>query len=303
MSAGLRKALGVLIAAAGALVAVYLIASWYIVDQSLVAEASPIEQTPADMGAAYEEVSFAPRGWDGVTLRGWWLDADVGAPTILWLHGLDTNRAARIDVVTGLRAAGFNVLAFDFRGHGESDKVAMGAGIHEQDDVLGALDWLAAEQGVSIDEVGMLGLSYGGAIALLTAADEPRLRAVFADSAYASLTELMSVEITDRTGAPPLAVALLRPGILLAARFSRGLDLDAGAPEDAAAAIDRPIALIHCRDDDRVPYEHSERIRDAAPPGSTLAIVEECAHARASDEEGAAYVQRAAAYFRARLAQ
>ena len=303
MSVGLRKSLGVLIAAAGVLLAVYLIASWYIVSQGLVAKASPIEETPADLGAAYEEVSFSPRGWGDVTLRGWWLQAVEPTLTIVWLHGLDANRGSRIDVVTGLRGAGFNVLAFDFRGHGESDRVAMGAGIHEQDDVLGAIDWLARERDVSVDKVGLLGLSYGGGIAILTAARTPSIRAVVADSIFASLTELMAGEAANRTGAPESVVAALKPGIAFAARASRGLDLNDAAPEAAAAAIDYPIVLVHCRGDDRVPPEHSRRVHRAAPEGSTLAIIDGCEHGRASEAEGAAYVERAAAYFRERLGE
>lgn len=303
MTTRLRKSLGILIAALGVLLAVYALASWYIVGQGLVAEVSPIEHTPAERGVAYEEVTFSPRGWDEVTLRGWWLQADESAPTIVWLHGLDSNKGSRIDVVAGLRGAGFNVLAFDFRGHGESDRVAMGAGVHEQDDLLGAIDWLANERSVSIDRVGLLGLSYGGAVALLTAAREPRLRAVVVDSAYASLTELMTGEVADRTSAPEPAVTALLPGILLSARASRGLNLNDASPEPAAAALDYPIALVHCRDDERVPLEHSLRLRDAAPEGSTLVIVDGCEHGRASEAEGGAYVERAAGYFRGRLGE
>ncbi|MCE2469248.1 MAG: alpha/beta fold hydrolase [Dehalococcoidia bacterium] len=298
MTTRLRKSLGILIAALGVLLAVYALASWYIVGQGLVAEAVPIEHTPA---AAYEEVSFSPRGWEEITLRGWWLQAPEPALTIIWLHGLDSNKGSRIDVVNGLRSAGFNVLAFDFRGHGESDKAPMGASIHEQDDLLGAIDWLERERSVSIDQVGLLGLSYGSAVALLTAAREPRLRAVMVDSGYASLTELMTGEVADRTSAPEPVVTALKPGILLTARFSRGLNLNDAEPIAAAAALDFPIALVHCRADERVPPEHSRRIRAAAPQASTLTIVDDCEHGRASEAEGAAYVHRATTYFHARL--
>lgn len=301
MTTRLRKSLGVLIIVLGVLLAVYALASWYIVGQGLVAEVSPIEHTPADSGADYEEVAFSPRGWDEITLRGWWLQADESAPTIIWLHGLDSNKGSRIEVVAGLRGAGFNVLAFDFRGHGESDKAPMGAAIHEQDDVLGAIDWLARERGVLIDRVGLLGISYGSAIAILTAARTPDIRAVMADSPFASLTELMTGEAADRTSAPEPVVAALKPGIVFAARVSRGLNLNEASPVTAAAAIDYPIAFVHCRDDERVPLEHGRRVHAAASEGSTLAIVDGCEHGRASEAEGGAYVERAAGYFRGRL--
>jgi pimeloyl-ACP methyl ester carboxylesterase len=79
------------------------------------------------------------------------------------------------------------------------------------------------------------------------------------------------------------------------------LDVGSVVPADAVASLDYPIAIIHCRGDGRIALSHGQRIADAAPPGSTFAVVDGCEHAKASDIEGDAYIERAAAYFRQRF--
>lgn len=283
------------------LVVVYAGASWAIMGQALSADAAAIERRPDELGASYQEVTFSPRGWDEITLRGWWMAAPEPVGTIIWQHGLDSTKDSRLEVIVGLREAGFNVLAFDLRGHGESDIAPMGAGMHEQDDILGALDWLVETQGTEPGRIGLMGVSYGASILLLTASRAPEVGAVFADSAFAELTVLIVTEVAERTPIPEPVAGLLKPGIVLAASLSRGVDVGAVVPADAVAKLDYPVAIVHCRGDERIGLDHGERIADAAPPGSTFVVVDGCEHARASDIEGDAYIQRAAAYFRQRF--
>jgi pimeloyl-ACP methyl ester carboxylesterase len=178
----------------------------------------------------------------------------------------------------------------------------MGAGIHEQDDILGAIDWLLDEEGVAPGSIGLMGVSYGASILLLTAAQAPEVGAVLADSAFAELTDLIVSEVADRTPIPEPLAGLLRPGVVLAARISRGVDVGAVVPADAIASLSYPVAIVHCRGDERITLDHGQRVFAAAPPGSTMAVIDGCEHAKASDIEGDAYVERAVAYFRERFA-
>lgn len=280
---------------------IYASASWYIMGQALDADSAPIEQRPSDLGAAYQEVNFNPRGRSDIKLSGWWLAATDATATIIWQHGLDSTKDSRLEVVVGLQRAGFNVLTTDLRGHGESDPAPMGAGLDEQNDILGAIDWLTSAQGIKTDKIGLMGVSYGASIVLMTASQTPEIRAVLIDSAFAELTDMIVSEVADRTSAPNSIASLLKPGIALAAKFSRGIDVSAVAPAEAAAQLAYPIAIVHCSTDERITIDHGERIAAAAPEDSTFVVVDGCEHARASDLEGDAYIRRAAAYFNSRL--
>ncbi len=298
-----RWAISLVLLALIALPALYFGTAWVIVEQALVAEAKPFEQTPEELGLTYEDVAFVPRGWDDITLRGWYFPNPGAMATVVLVHGLDGTRSGDLELVRDLLGHGFAALTFDLRGHGESDKAQMGAGLHEQDDVLGAVDFLLAERGAEPGRVFLLGFSYGAAIALLTGVREPAIAGVYADSAFADLTDVMVKEVSDRTPVPAWGARLLRPGIIRTARWFKGIDIAAVRPEVVVPRYAYAIGLTHCEDDERIPLENVWRLRAAASPGPQFTVYSDCGHAEGYDEYGERYVAEVVAYFEARLGE
>ena len=284
-----------------ALVVIYFGLSWYIVGQALNAEASDFEHQPGDLGLTFEEVEFSPRGDGDIVLRGWWFPGDDVAATIIWVHGLDKNRAERLPLVKDLFDQGFAVLVFDLRGHGESDDVPIGAGYFETRDVRGAIDFLLAEKGVEPGKLLLMGQSFGAAAVLMAGVDEPAVAGVYADSAFAALTDVMIKEIKDRTPFPGWFAKLLRPGIVLVGEQLEGVKIDAVRPQESAGQYEYRLGLAHCRGDERIPFDHAARIRTASPPGSWFTVYPGCAHADAYDEFPEQYVAIVTNYFHERL--
>lgn len=68
-------------------------------------------------------------------------------------------------------------LAFNFRGVGGSEG-SYGGGIAEQDDVRAALGWLVSQPEVDSDRVGLLGYSFGAAVALPVGCADGRVKAM-----------------------------------------------------------------------------------------------------------------------------
>ncbi len=283
--------------------ALYFGVSWVIVEQALVAEAKPFEQTPEELGLSYEDVAFVPRGWDDITLRGWYFPNAGAAATVVFVHGLDGTRSGDLELVRDLLGRGFAALTFDLRGHGESDKAQMGAALHEQDDVLGAVDFLLSERGAVAGKVFLLGFSYGAAIVLLTGVQEPAVAGVYADSAFADLTDLLVKEVSDRTPVPRWGARLLRPGIIRTARWVKGIDIALVRPELAVPRYAYVIGLTHCEDDERIPIDHVWRLRDAATPGPQLTVYTGCGHTEGYDDYPGPYVAEVVSYFNARLGE
>ena len=279
--------------------------SWVIVNQALVAEAHEFDHLPEELDLLYEDVEFQPRGGEDLTLRGWWLPAEGdGEPlgTVVWVHGLDSTRAARLPFLADLVANGFNVLTFDLRGHGQSDKALMGAGLHEQNDVRGAIDYALNERGVVPGTLFLMGTSFGAAIVLLVGPDEPAVAGVYADSSFATLGAMITEEVAKRTPLPRFAAGLLKPGLVLAGRVFKGIDLDAVEPVVAAARYPYRIGLTHCHTDERIPFDHVVQIRQNAPRGSSF-VAYPCEHAEAYDAFPERYTATVVDYFNARLAE
>ena len=283
--------------------ALYVGVSWAIVEQALVAEAKPFDQTPEELGMSYEDVAFVPRGWDEITLRGWYFPNAGAAATVVFVHGLDGTRSGDLELVRDLLAEGFAALTFDLRGHGESDKAQMGAALHEQDDVLGAVDFLLNERGAEPGKIFLHGFSYGAAIVLLTGVQEPAVAGVYADSAFAAMADVLVKEVSDRTPIPRWGAQVLEPGIVRAARWFKGIDLAAVRPEAAVPRYAYAIGLTHCQDDERIPIEHLWRLREAASQGPQLTVYTGCGHTEGYEDYPAQYVAEVASYFNERLGE
>ncbi len=279
----------------------YLLVSLYIVNTALVAERNEIEERPEDFGLRYEEVEFPPRDWPELTLRGWWMPAEDAKGTVIRVHGLDGTRDSSLGLSKALVDGGYSVLVFDLRGHGESDIAQMGAGIHEQDDLRGAIDYVLTHRGAEPGRILVYGDSFGGAIALMAVIDEPAVIGLFSDSSFTSVSDLMIQEIADRTRAARWSATLLRPGILFVARVAKGLDINEVRPVDSAAFYDYALGLVHCSTDERVPLSHLAQIRAQVQEPPHMTIYEGCEHSQGWEDFTDHYEAYLLNYFDERL--
>jgi pimeloyl-ACP methyl ester carboxylesterase len=131
---------------------------------------------PDEYGLQYKTVEF--QATDGVTLRGVWIPAAHSDKAVIILHGHDSSYDFDVYRAPGLHGAGFNVLLFDFRAHGRSDGKMKTFGFKERWDVMGAIEYL---QKRGMKHFGLLGFSYGGMTAMLTAPICPEVKAVITD--------------------------------------------------------------------------------------------------------------------------
>jgi len=233
---------------AGSFVAFSLVSFWLAVRPPRIA----IPLGPGDFGLTVETVAITAD--DGVKLAGWLLPR-AGAPAIVLLHGYPAEKADLLPIAAAL-APRFSVLLLDQRYFGQSGGLATTIGFRERRDLRRAIDFLAAR---GFDQVGVFGLSLGGAVALLAAAEDPRIRAV---AAYAPFADLRSLGYELYGWLWYLKypfVGLLRGWSLL----FFGHDITTVSPERAAAAISVPVLLVASREDEQIPFEHAERLRRA----------------------------------------
>lgn len=144
-----------------------------------------IRVDPQSFGLPSETVSF--KSTDGVLLQGWKITSDPARPWIIGCHGLGSNRSDLLDIAKVLHAASFNVLLFDFRGHGGSAGRVTSYGFTEQRDLEGALSFLGSQVDIEPKPYGIYGISMGASVALMTAARDERIQALVVDSPYSDL--------------------------------------------------------------------------------------------------------------------
>jgi dienelactone hydrolase len=132
--------------------------------------------------AASTEVSF--KAADGFTLKGTFYPIEKGGPAILMLHQCNADHRIYEQLAMMLNAAGYNVLAFDFRGFGGSkagefaDVAANGQKIIERmpADVDAAFDFLASQGTVNSRAIGIVGGSCGASQAIHAARRHPEVK-------------------------------------------------------------------------------------------------------------------------------
>ncbi len=277
------------------IVVAYCAFCFYAASQLAASSRRSPTSTPADYGAAYQEVSFKS-AVDGIPLSGWYVGPG-GRKVILVMHARDGVRDDHIvglnEITATLVRNGYDVLAFDFRGHGLSGGQVAGFGKIETRDIAGALDYL---KGRGINQVGAYGCSLGGDTALLSAPDQPAIRAIVADSALADAGPIIENGFVKQTGLP----SFMLPGILLAAGQMYGLDWSNTRPADAVARVgDRPILLIHGASDSWTPLSGMYVIQKAGEKDSNLQswVVPGAEHCRAYSQNPQEYMQRVLAFF------
>jgi pimeloyl-ACP methyl ester carboxylesterase len=228
-----------------------------------------IPLAPADVKLAVEEVTIPAA--DGVQLSAW-LAARPGAPGIIFLHGYPAEKADMLPLAAAL-APRFTVLLVDLRYFGRSGGRATTLGLRERDDLRRAVDALAAR---GVEPIGVFGLSLGGAVAILAAADEPRIRAIAVYSPFADLRTL-GHELYAWMGPVRYPfVGLMR----LWSRLFLGADITAAAPVAAVRRLSIPVYLIASRDDEQIPFAHAERLREAlaANPRAEFEFMDRARH-------------------------
>jgi pimeloyl-ACP methyl ester carboxylesterase len=228
--------------------------AWNVIDQLMariqftynpsgggVAPQFPAWRDPADDYLFYRDVTLLTA--DGLHLAGWYVPStDLDAPSMILCHGLYDSKWTMLRLVPWFHDAGYNVLLFDFRGHGASDKSPTTIGRREALDVDAALNWLD-EEGAG-DRVGGLGQSLGAAALVNAATQDDRLDALILDSLFA---EWKDVNYAEGYRLPP-----------------EWLVPDVPDPVDLLPRVHVPVFIIHGTADILVHVDHAYRNYAAA---------------------------------------
>ena len=181
----------------------------------------------------------------------------------------------------------------DMRNHGDSE-ITNGrttVGNLEYRDILGAFDWLQA-QGYDAENIGLLGFSLGAGTSVIAFGEEPEIAALWADSPFGNLRDVVSHEL-ERNGIPTIFVdASFQVAVW------NGLDIVNRSPEIAIQNHnERPIMVVHGDADTRLPVEFGYEIYENAGANAAIIIFEGLEHIEAMYEAQEQYEAELIAFF------
>jgi uncharacterized protein len=206
------------------------------------------------------------------------------APAVALLHGFTGQRMESAFVFVRLARllcdAGIVALRFDFRGSGESEGAFNEVTIErEVEDARAALRWLRARPDVDARRIGLLGVSLGSTVAMLTAGEEPDLQALCLWATLARPRHRFPLPV-----APEQRAALRAHGFV--DHKSEGFPVgraffESAARVDPVAAMARyhgPLLCVH-GERDYIPVEEPQLVIDrTAAASKSLHIVPEGEH-------------------------
>ena len=245
--------------------------------------------TPRTYNMQYENVSF--RTADGIMLRGWHVPSGKETDkTLILLHGYPADKGDILPALAFLQKD-FNLLLFDFRYLGESEGSYSTAGAKEVEDLLAAVLFLKTR---GITEVGVWGFSMGGAVALMATERAPEIRAVVAESSYASLGEMALLLFRIPVVKYPIAYL-----IGLWSKLFLGIDLRDASPAERIRNSAIPILITHSSADAVIPFSQAKSLQQALVnnPRAEFWFSEEFAHGQLHGD----YRKRLETFFRTNL--
>jgi uncharacterized protein len=173
-----------LLCAWGTLCILFWQGSW----QLLYHPTSAVTRTPANINLPFESIGFATTASGEPQLRGWWIPA-ASQPrfTAIYLHGETGNLGDTVSALAPLHDAGLNLLAFDYRGYGQSHFLHPSE-IRWREDAESALKYLSGTRHIPAASIILIGRDLGANLALEIAAAHPDLAGVILEQPLESPT-------------------------------------------------------------------------------------------------------------------
>jgi pimeloyl-ACP methyl ester carboxylesterase len=252
--------------------------------------------TPADEGFAFEEVTLELPLPLNVTLSGWYIPSQNGAAVIL-LHGYGSTRLGVLPQAMMLARAGYGVLLYDMRGHGESSPVVRSLGWADVVDVATAVTWLQSRDDVNPDRIGIYGFSIGGQVALRAAVQQEAIQAVVADGPG----------LANNDDTPPLnsiGEQMTRVGngiVNWGIELRTGFDLPEAIVDTIGDIAPRSVFLIAAGKAEGIEARIVQNYYDYAQEPKTIWMIPEISHGGGPKARPEAYAERLVEFFNAAL--
>jgi fermentation-respiration switch protein FrsA (DUF1100 family) len=202
--------------------------------------------SPAILNA---EEHWIPVGSEGERLHAWWITSPRAEFTLLFFHGARVNLSGSIYRLRAFRDAGFNVVAIDYRGFGQSSpRLPSEESVYE--DAEAAVRWFESRVPDPRRRV-LYGHSLGGPIAAEASLRGSGAAALVLESTFTSVSEMthLSGLVTQR------------------------LDL-----LEKVQRLELPVLIVHGAEDDLVPPDMARRLYAAARGPKRLLMVEGVGH-------------------------
>ena len=252
---------------------------------------------PKDAGLPYEEITLKTA--EGISLHCWLVKSDrLARGTVIYLHGVSECMIVGLPMTKELHEQDFNVFLYDSRRHGDSGGKYCTYGFYEKHDVSTVINYLGQRADIHLGNIGVFGSSMGAAIAIQAAALDPRIRAVVAESGFASLRTVFD-DYQKRMIKMPWHY--LRNLVIKRSEHLAHFKSSAVSPLEAVQVIQVPLFILHGTADDRIRSQYSELLYKSAHLPKELWLIPGAKHHNMAEVGGEEYTRRIVEFFKKNL--
>ena len=177
-------------------------------------------------------------------------------PCVIYLHANASSRIEGLHIRRFLLKRNINLCVFDFQGSGMSEGDYISLGYHEKHQVKNVVDFVEKYPGVG--KIGLWGRSMGAATSLIYTSMDKRIKATVVDSPFEDFRKLAKEMVLSQIKVPGFLVEGAISIIGKSVKNRNGMDINEIKAIDCVKKCDVPVIFIHARDDELVPYHHSE---------------------------------------------
>jgi uncharacterized protein len=247
---------------------IYFILGYFIADSIIHMNRQPVPKNPLDYGMNFENIELKTS--DGVNIKGWLIPGNTSKLIVMTHVGGLTKYGSTVSyknltklynqeieflkTAEHLHKAGYWVLMFDFRNHGESgsdpNKGIGGVGLKEYQDVVAAMDFINRRDDLKGMNVGFVSFCMGANSTIIAMSKQPE---VFKNAKCLFAVQPISMEVFVRTYIgkfiTPTGARLLMPVVKKWVVWRGANPLNKMSPADYAKDIKVPTMYVQARND------------------------------------------------------
>ena len=265
-----------------ALLPIFLIDNW--LPHALLSHYNyPVDSKPAifqKFNAKVENINFTTT--DNIDISGWWIPSPKNPsehPTLIVLHSLGGTRQDFLKFNLPIWEQGFNLAVIDMRSHGKSGGKYFTYGFHERKDVSQLIDFLEKNHKNESQNIALMGISAGGAVAISSAAYDKRIQGLITISAFADLNNTIKKQV-------PWLPSFWRNRAITRAEENAEFNIAEISPINQIKKVNCPILIVHGTEDRYIPFVNGKKLYDAAEGEKSFYAVEGGNHSTVLDKGG-----------------
>ncbi|MBV9020671.1 MAG: alpha/beta hydrolase [Ktedonobacteraceae bacterium] len=248
--------------------------------------------TPFELNLPAEEITFPALHGEHL-VSGWYVPSPQASTTVIISPGYRGRRSDLLGMTGKLWTAGYNVLAFEYYGHGAVVGEPITLGYHEINDFLGAVAY--ARQRAPQAHLGAMGYSMGASVSIMGCAKTSEVEALVADSAFATHRSAVAYAVRRTLHLPYILFDWVTDMVLW---WRAGYHFRQVEPlRDIRRITPRPILIIHGLKDSVVNPKDALLLYGAAKEPKELWLLPDVEHCGAYFADRVAYTQKVIDFF------